>query len=206
MDGTLWDAVETYANGYNEYFKANTSNRFFTRDDLARYMGLEQSAYLQATMPEFEAEDRERIYKEVIEFQYQLIAEVGGHLYPGVREGLEALSKHYNLFIVSNCPEFTIMHFMKWAKIEDYITDTMAHGVNFKPKFENIRYLIEKHQLRSPCYVGDTASDALQSSKVPLPFVFVDYGFGTIPHPELSFSSFAQLTEYFTKLKSSRPC
>lgn len=202
MDGTLWDAVQTYANGFNEFFKAHQISRNYTKEDLAKYMGWEQAKYLEATMPDFTVDEREKIYEEVIEQQYRLIQRDGGHLYEYVREGIIELSQKYKLFIVSNCPEFTIEYFMKWAKIEDYIIDSMAHGVNFKPKFENIRHLIQKHNLKNPFYVGDTDSDSLQSSKVPLPFVYVDYGFGNTNNYDLRFDSFKSLTEYFLSNKS----
>lgn len=86
---------------------------------------------------------------------------------------------------------------MKWAGIEMIITDSMAHGENYKPKHQNIQLLIEKYSLKNPFYIGDTESDSLQSRLVPLPFVFVDYGFGTTQNYDLTFSSFSQLTDYF---------
>jgi len=42
MDGTLWDGVETYANGFNDFFEASNINRRLTANDLYAYMGLEE--------------------------------------------------------------------------------------------------------------------------------------------------------------------
>lgn len=197
MDGTLWDGVETYAQGFNDFFKTNNIPRHLSKDDIKGFMGWEEDKFLEATIPEFSYHDRKKVYGEVIDFQYQRIKSEGGILYDGVVNGLSKLSKKYKLFIVSNCPEYTIKYFMKWAGIESVITDSIAHGQNHKPKHQNIQFLIEKHKLKNPVYVGDTDSDSKQSRLVPLPFVFVDYGFGTTDSYDMKFSSFTQLTEIF---------
>lgn len=200
MDGTLWDGVEAYAQGFNDFFKTKKINRKLTKDDIKGYMGLEEDKFLEATMPEFSYKDRKNAYKQIIDFQYKRIELEGGFLYEGVKQGLSKLSEKYKLFIVSNCPEFTINYFMKWAKIENIITDSLAHGKNYKPKHQNIQFLIEKHGLKNSHYIGDTDSDSKQSNLVPIPFVFVDYGFGTTENYILKFCSFNQLTDYFMKI------
>ncbi len=140
MDGTLWDGVETYAQGFNDFFQSNQINRTLSKSDIAGYMGWEQDKFLEVTIPEFSYEERRSAYSKIIDYQYKRIASEGGILYEGVKDGLEKLSGKYRLFIVSNCPEFTIDYFMKWAGIEHLITDTMAHGKNYKHKHENIRF------------------------------------------------------------------
>jgi len=197
MDGTLWDGVETYAQGFNDFFKSKKINRKLTNDDIKGYMGLEEDKFLEATIPEFSYNGRKDADKQIIDFQYKRIELEGGILYDGVKQGLSKLSEKYKLFIVSNCPEFTIVYFIKWAKIENIITDSLAHGKNYKPKHQNIQFLMEKYRLKNSYYVGDTDSDSKQSNLVPLPFAFVDYGFGTTKNYSLKFSSFTQLTDYF---------
>jgi len=201
MDGTLWDGVETYANGFNDFFEESNINRQLTANDLYAYMGLEEEQYLEMTLTELPFAERKETYMKIINFQYQRIQSDGGILYDGVVEGLMQLSEKYKLFIVSNCPEFTIQYFMEWAGITDSITDTMAHGMNFKSKHENIKLLIDTYNLQNPVYVGDTESDRKQCDLVPIPFVFVDYGFGKVDKYILRFSSFQQLTDYFTEDK-----
>jgi phosphoglycolate phosphatase len=197
LDGTLWDGVETYAQGFNDFFKTNNILRILTKDDIKGYMGWEEDKFLEATIPEFAYHERKKVYQEVIDFQYKRIKSDGGLIFDGVVEGLARLSEKYKLFIVSNCAEFTIEYFMKWAGIENLITNSIAHGQNYKPKHQNIQALIKKHELKNPVYVGDTDSDSRQSCLVPLPFVFVDYGFGKTDSYDIKFSSFTQLTEYF---------
>ncbi len=201
MDGTLWDGVEAYAKGFNDFFKINNIDRRLTVNDLYAYMGLEEKQYLEATLPEFPVAKRKKMYEHIINFQYERIQSDGGLLYKGVKEGLKQLGEKHKLFIVSNCPEFTIQYFMEWAKIKNSITDTLAHGMNFKSKHENIKLLIEKYDLQNPVYVGDTDSDRKQCDLVPIPFIFVDYGFGKVEKCALQFTSFKKLTEYFINNK-----
>lgn len=199
MDGTLWDGVECYAQGFNDFFKSRNIEKRFTKDDLYGFMGLEEDKYLELTLSEFSYDKRKLMYKEIINLQYENIKKNGGEIYQNVKGGLKLLSTKYKLFIVSNCPEFTIKYFMEWAGIEECITDSMAHGVNFKPKSENIRYLVDKYSLKTPIYVGDTDSDRKQSELANMPFVFVSYGFGQTDNYDIKFDSFLELTNYFDK-------
>jgi phosphoglycolate phosphatase len=126
--------------------------------------------------------------------------EMGGVLYEGVKRGLIKLSERYSIFIVSNCPKNLIAEFMKWADIEQYITDEMAHGVNSMPKHHNIKLLVDKHKLKNPVYIGDTHGDSIETRKAGLPFVLLTYGFGTSDDYDLKFDDFNTLTNYFMNL------
>lgn len=200
MDGTLWDAVETYAASWNKYFQANNIDNHVTKNDLDGLMGLEEKIYLEKVLPQFSSKEREIMYKEVINIQYHLIDTIGGNLYDGVVNGLKLLSQKYKLFVVSNCPEFTIHHFMKWAKIEKYITDTMAHGQNYKPKYQNILSIKDTHSLNYPIYIGDTNSDGIQSKKAKVPFIFMEYGFGSSNDFHQKFDSFHEFSNHYLSL------
>lgn len=195
MDGTLWDAVETYAQGFNDFFEHHGVSRRIEKAGITGFMGMEEAAFLAATLPEWPAETRSSMYKEVVEHQYARIRRDGGDLYEGVVEGLAELSRHFGLFIVSNCPALAIEHFMDWAGIRPYIIDSKAHGANGRPKYQNIRDLIASYSLAKPVYIGDTDSDRKQAELVPLPFFFVDYGFGQSTEYAGRASSFRQLVE-----------
>ena len=204
MDGTLWDAVNTYAKSWNIYFYKNGINRKITKKVLDNLMGLEESLYLEQVIPEFPSGKRKEIYSDVINLQYGLIEKEGGHLYDGVFDGIKKLSEYYQLFIVSNCPEYTIRCFIKWSKLENYFKDSISHGENLKPKFENIELLKKKHKLSLPIYIGDTDSDRIQSEKANIPFVFMDYGFGKSDNYFLKFSSFTNFTNHMLQYNASK--
>ena len=197
MDGTLWDAVETYTLAWNEYFKRRGLSTFLTKSGLDALMGLEEQKFLEIVLPDFTHEDRKSCYKEVIQLQYDLIDEIGGHIYPGVQKYLPLLHKKYQLFIVSNCPKNTIQHFMKFARIEHLIKSSLSHGQNYKPKHENISSLIVDNNLKNPRYIGDTQGDMIQSQKAEVPFVFMTYGFGTCNNFEKSFDDFETFALYY---------
>ena len=197
MDGTLWDAVNTYTLAWNKYFQNHGLGKRLTKADLDNLMGLEEGAFLEIVLPDFPENERAHRYKEVVRLQYDLIDDIGGEIYPGVTKYLPLLQKKYKLFIVSNCPEFTIKHFMKFAKIEPLIVDSFSHGQNYKAKHENISDLISTYQLKRPIYIGDTNSDMIQSKKAGIPFVFMSYGFGQCAHFDQSFDSFEDFARYY---------
>ena len=47
-----------------------------------------------------------------------------------------------------------------------------------KNKDENIRLIIERNNLKSPVYVGDTQGDFDACKKAGVPFIWAAYGFG----------------------------
>lgn len=200
MDGTLWDAIDTYAAAWNESFKKMNIDRAINKELFSGIMGWERKKALEHMLPEYEEDFREAIYETVVKTQDDLIPEMGGVLYEKVKEGIAALSSRYKIFIVSNCPKDTIKQFINWSGLAPFITDEIAHGVNSKPKHHNIKLLVEKHNLQSPVYIGDTDSDRIQSDLAGVSFVFVSYGFGKAEKYDLKFDSFQQLADHFLKL------
>lgn len=203
MDGTLWDAADTYVASWNEGLKNENVDRTISRADLSHMMGWEKRKVLEHVMPEFDEEKQERIFKSINEVRAELIPQMGGILYEGVKDGLKQLATRYKLFIVSNCPENLIKQFIEWADIEHLITDEMAHGVNSKPKHYNIKFLIDKHNLKNPVYIGDTETDSQESRIAEIPFVFLSYGFGSTDSYDLKFDDFESFTAYFMELSNS---
>ena len=65
---------------------------------------------------------------------------------------------------------------------------------------KNIKMLIDRHQLKSPVYVGDTEGDGEQSRLAGIPFVFVSYGFGETDDHDVRFDSFTDFTKHFMGL------
>src|ERR1700712_1275072 len=98
MDGTLWDAVDTYAASWNMVFKELNINKSISRDELATMVGWEGKKVLLAMMPEFDEEKRLDIYARVNEKRRELLPQKGGVLYDGVKDGLKRLAEKYPLF------------------------------------------------------------------------------------------------------------
>jgi phosphoglycolate phosphatase len=200
MDGTLWDAVDTYTESWNLMFKRLNLEKVMLRQQLLERIGWEGSKVMAATLPEFDEEKRKEIYDEVNGIRRELLPKNGGILYDGVLEGLEQLATKYRLFILSNCGKGIIRAFIDFAGIGHLITDEIAYGVNRMPKHHNIKLLADKHQLKRPVYIGDTAGDGEQSRKAGIPFAFVSYGFGATDDYDWKFGDFKSLTDYFMNL------
>ena len=200
MDGTLWDAVATYAVSWNETFKELDIDITVDPNKLAGMVGWEGKKVIKEIMPEFDDEKRTEIYATVNDARHALIPELGGILYDGVLDGLKQLSTKYRIFILSNCAKGIIQLFIDWAGLHDYITDELAYGTNFMPKAHNIKLLTDKWNLKNPIYIGDTEGDGEQSRLAGIPFVFVSYGFGVTKDYDLKFDNFTALTEHFMGL------
>jgi len=200
MDGTLWDAVDTYNASWNMVFEELDIDIVIEREQLAKMVGMEGGKVIKIIMPDFDDEKRQLIYNLVNEKRKVILPQRGGILYDGVKEGLKQLAEKYDLFILSNCAKGIIRLFIDWAGIDEHIKDELAHGVNFMPKNHNIKLLSETHGLKKPVYIGDTEGDGQQSRLAGVPFVFVSYGFGQTDDYDLKFDDFKSLTAYFMNL------
>ncbi|MGZ3810314.1 MAG: HAD family hydrolase [Mucilaginibacter sp.] len=200
MDGTLWDAVDTYTASWNVVFKQLGIEKTIVREELAKMVGWEGKKVLMTIMPEYDEEKQLSIYAQVNEARKEMLPKHGGILYDGVKDGLKELAEKYQLFIVSNCAKGVIKVFIDWAGINEQIIDEIAYGTNYMPKHYNIQQLIERHDLKNPVYVGDTEGDGEQSRLAGVPFVFVSYGFGATDDHDVKFDSFTDFTRYFMAL------
>lgn len=203
MDGTLWDAVETYTRAWNLYFERHKLAKRLKKSDLDSLMGLEEQEFLEIVLHDFPEHERSGRYEDVVRLQYELIDKQGGDIYDGVLEMIPQLSDNYKLFIVSNSPEYTIHHFMKFARIDPYIIDSISHGQNYKAKHLNIKTLIKKYDLKRPIYIGDTEADCLHSDKAGIPFIFMTYGFGTCDSFLQSFDCFKDFAFHYLRAAKS---
>ena len=200
MDGTMWDAVDTYAEIWNMAFEREGIERRITRDDLLALIGTPIDDIMRHFVP---AERVEHLLKTIADLVVTELPRLGGKLYDGVQEGVAELAKHYRLFMLSNCDELELPIFVRYAGIEPYITDTLAYGNTRLRKAENMQLLAEKYHLQHPVYIGDTAGDCREAHRAGVPFVWMSYGFGTTDKAQLQFDTFADMTRYFVELRLS---
>lgn len=198
MDGTLWDSLELYTNATNDFLAEKKYDKHYTPEELQKYMGLESAEFTHELFGNISAEKQYEYFKGIAEKQYERINKKEGYLFPYLKEMMERLSKYYKIFIVSNCPEKGIYHFMKRAKIEEYITDSYAYGMNQMPKYHNIELLRQKYNFKNAVYIGDTDRDQKEASLANIPFIFVTMGYGKSETYLEKFSSLKELSDYFT--------
>ena len=200
MDGTLWDAVDTYVLAWNNSFDSKKLPHTVTRDDLLSCMGKDVKTILKSIFTDEEKRFIDELADEVNSQYRALMPTMSFTVYPGVNKGLERLSKQYKLFMLSNCEKDSLPNFMKHTHTSHLFTDYMEFGMNLQPKSVNLKLLKEKHQLQNPFYIGDTDHDAEECCLAGIPFVYVTYGFGQTSKYDYVFDSFLELTDYFLTL------
>lgn len=200
MDGTLWDAVDTYTLCWNKAFEEIGDPTVLKREELLALMGKPIDEIMQAITPGMTAEERKEFVARVHDIEVRELPVRGGRLFDGVKEGIEKLSKKYRLFLLSNCEKGELQIFAEFAGIEKRITGCISFGDTHLQKGENMQLLQRQFRLKNPVYIGDTDGDGCQTRLAGWPFIFVRYGFGSTDHFDLAFDSFTELTDYFMTL------
>ena len=181
IDGTLWDSRALVAEGYNiQLEKEGLQHLFVTAEDLKPLFGkvmTEIADVILASIPEKDRYDlMERCMETENRYLFENECKIG---YDGVMETIAALSKKYRLFIVSNSqcgyPELC----MEKLRLTPYIEGHMCFGDTGTSKGKTIRTLMEKHNIQSCAYIGDTQGDYEATVEADVPFIWAKYGFGT---------------------------
>ena len=201
MDGTLWDAVDTYAEIWNMAFEREGIEQRITRNDLLALIGTPIDDIIRHFV---QADQVEHLLQVIAGLVVTELPRLGGRLYEGVQEGIATLAQHYQLFMLSNCDELELPIFVRYAGIEPYITDTLAYGNTHLRKADNMRLLAEKYHLQHPVYVGDTDSDCSEAHRAGVPFVWMSYGFGTTDRAQLQFDNFSDMVNHFINLRPQK--
>jgi phosphoglycolate phosphatase len=192
MDGTLWDAVDSYCYIWDITFARFGINRKTKRQELIECMGLSLDVIMEKLASDIEF-DSEAFLSLLDKNEKELMPKLGGRLYADVAEDIPELAKHYKLFLVSNCGSLGLVNFMRYTHLTPYITDTLTWGETSRPKNENIATIIQRHGLKSPIYIGDTQGDADAAHLAGIPIAWAAYGFGKVKDPEITLDSFHDL-------------
>ena len=180
IDGTLWDSRQLVAEGYNlQLEKEGLQHLFVTAEDLRPLFGKVMTEIADNILASIDPSERyelmERCMKTENDYLFANECRIG---YPKVKETLEVLSKKYRLFIVSNSqcgyPELCI----EKLGLTDYIEGHMCFGDTGTSKGKTIRTLIDKHNIGSCIYIGDTQGDLEACKEAGIPFIFCAYGLG----------------------------
>ena len=180
IDGTLWDSRQLVAEGYNiQLVKEGLPHLCVNAEQLRPLFGKVMTEIADAILGSIDPAERydlmERCMKTENDYLFQNECRIG---YPRVKETLAELAKHYRLFIVSNSqcgyPELCISK----LGLGDYIEGHMCFGDTGTSKGKTIRTLIEKHNIGSCIYIGDTQGDLEACREAEIPFIFCAYGLG----------------------------
>ena len=192
LDGTLWSSMncitsswQRVAEGYNLPLP--------TDEQIRSVMGLNRIDLMNKLFPNMNKNLSEKFFDVTTVACVGELREHGGILYDGVEETLAELSKHFKLYIVSNCQESYMDAFLSYHKLGKYFCDTVFENPETLSKGENIKEVITKHDFKNSLYIGDTQGDKNAASLADIPFGFAAYGFGTVDGYDYKFSSFREI-------------
>ena len=195
IDGTLWDSRQLVAEGYNlQLEKEGLQHLFVTAEDLRPLFGKVMTEIADNILASIDPSERyelmERCMKTENDYLFANECKIG---YPRVKETMEALSKKYRLFIVSNSqcgyPELCI----EKLGLGEYIEGHMCFGDTGTSKGKTIRTLIDKHSIGSCIYIGDTQGDLEACQEANIPFIFCAYGLGNAESWDAKIESIEEL-------------
>ena len=152
MDGTLWDAVDSYCEIWNVTSGQLGIDRVVTRDELIDLMGCTIDVIMERLFRGREV-DTERYLDLLDRNERLMMPRLGGRLYPDVMRRIPELSRRYRLFMASNCGSDGLRNFLKFTKLEPYFEDTITYGETLKDKQWNIRVIADRNNLKNPLYL-----------------------------------------------------
>lgn len=196
LDGTLWDSTANVAKAWQkakeevDYVKDD-----FTRDVIRSITGMTYKAIFEKLVPYLDEERREEFKSIAAKYELEILHTEGGELYPELEATLKYLQPKYKLFIVSNCQSGYIETFFNVTGFEHYFQGHQCYGTKSQPKWENIRDIVNDHDLTAPVYVGDTQGDHDAAGKAGVPFILATYGFGKVDGDQIAnIHQFSELT------------
>lgn len=201
LDGTLWDSTKACAEGWTQGVReVQPDSKAFSPEDLASIMGMTFDKAVEKLMPHSKAEEREKLGELCYQREIEQIQKMGAAIYEGVIEGIETLSQHYPLFIVSNCLEDYLTLFYQMSGLKRFFKDAECFGRTGLPKGNNIQAVMKRNELKNPAYIGDTSGDERAALFAGATYYHVNYGFGTPSKNCERFASFFKLTRHFVDL------
>ncbi|MCT4776795.1 MULTISPECIES: HAD family hydrolase [Exiguobacterium] len=196
LDGTLWDPIDTVLAAWNSRMhELQVKREPLTRMEFAGTMGLQMDEISRQFFPGLADEERRQIVNQCCRFEQTMLKERGGHLYADVEQVLEILSLRYKLYIVSNCEDGYIESLYHFHGLNRYFSDYENPGRTGLSKGGNINLIMERNNLLSPIYVGDTEGDLVAARYAGIPFVYASYGFGSVHEYEHRIETFADLLD-----------
>lgn len=181
IDGTLWDSRALVAEGYNiQLQEEGLSHLSVDAERLKTLFGKVMTVIADELFPMFSPEERYALMERCMERENRYLAENECRIgYPGVAETMEALSKKYRLFIVSNSQQGYPDLCIEKLGLEKWIEGHLCFGDTGTSKGQTIRTLMKKYSIGSAVYIGDTQGDYEATLEAGIPFVWAAYGFDT---------------------------
>lgn len=181
LDGTLWDTSKQVLPAWNSVLERYPElNKKITQSEMNSFFGKTIERIAEIMLPDVDEKKRLNVMEECCKEEQIYLNHHGGNLYPNLEKTLQKLKEKYSLYIVSNCQDGYLQAFLDFHELNDYFADFEMSGRTGKNKCENIKEIIERNGLEKAIYVGDTDDDRKAAEGAEIPFVYADYGFGTV--------------------------
>lgn len=192
LDGTLWNALDAITESW-----VKTSIKYGkqvpTKEDVAGALGLNKVDLMNKLYPDMDYDKQMMFFDEAAKLCNDILAENGGILFDRMEETLEELSKHFKLYIVSNCQDGYIEAFFNAHKLGKYFCDHEHPDERCISKGENIKTVLKRNNLKNSVYIGDTQSDADAAKIAGVPFIYASFGFGKAESPDYTINSYPEI-------------
>lgn len=181
LDGTLWDSTGNVALAWE---KARQQVDYVdvpvTVEGVRAVTGMAYDTIFEMLLPDMDTEKRDYFKAVCAKSEIDTLNELGGDLYSGLEDTIKYLASKCKLYIVSNCQNGYIETFLSHCPVADYFLGYQCYGTKGQPKAENIKDIVNDHQLKAPVYIGDTTGDRDSAAKAGVPFIYASYGFGKV--------------------------
>ena len=186
VDGTIWDSTPVVEKAWNAALAdSGHGDVSITADRLKGLFGLPMVDIIEDILPESTPEEKEFFLPLCSRYEFEYLEKESGVVYEGLEDALRTLSgSGIPLFIVSNCQSGYIELMYRKTGFGNYFQDQLCPGDTGKLKADNILIMAQRHKLKRPAYIGDTAMDMEACRKAGVPFIYAAYGFGRVTGPD----------------------
>lgn len=179
MDGTVWDNTELFSKSWERACREDGFDVTFTAEKLKGLFGKTMTEIADNCIPSDSPEIRYAMLEKCEEYEMRdLENSMTDTCYPGLKHTVRRLCKRIPLYIVSNCQSGYIELFLKMTGMDDCFEDFLCYGDNGLGKADNIRKMVEKHNIQAPVYLGDIQGDLDACRKAGVDFIWASYGYG----------------------------
>lgn len=200
LDGTLWNALSSICDSWNQTMIRLNKKYRFTIDIIQTHMGLTPEETGPIAFYDESFSDSMYLFKECVKDEIKYMASHPGKMYEGELEAIKELTKTYDLYIVSNADKGYVENYLYALNMKPFFKDYVQYGDTNLPKWKNILYIKEKHNINELVYVGDTKKDKEECLLADVPFIHARYGFGIIENEKYYIDSLKDLKTVVDKI------
>jgi len=174
LDGTLWQTSDSYIYAYRKLCEFYNISDIVPDEVILSCLGVKLDRFLPKLFPNVE-DQRELAFRAMGYSIEYLLSNSEGCCYDGVEQMLEALSKKYSIYIVSNCLDAYVETFMKISGTEEYIRD--FYTIQSGQKSEHVKKIAAMSDGKT-LLVGDSDDDRLAiDDPFGVLFCYAAYGY-----------------------------